>query len=120
MTKKILLVEDDFETRYLLSLVLRNEGYEVLTVRDGDAAFAIAVERGFDLIITDVDMPIMNGVVLTSKIRSTPVTASVPVVGITAYGPATIKSMLEAGASVCARKPLNFEDFIPKIRELLT
>ena len=62
MAKKILVVEDDFESRYLLSLALKNEGFEVLNARDGEAALAVAADNELDLIITDVKMPILNDI----------------------------------------------------------
>ena len=54
MGKKILVVEDDFDTRYVLSLILRTEGYEVVTAADGECALAVALGERPDLIITDI------------------------------------------------------------------
>jgi CheY-like chemotaxis protein len=119
MSKKILIVEDDFDTRYMLSLILKGEGYEVVTVADGECALAVAAEQKLDLIITDINMPRVNGIELTRSIRLKEETSQVPILAITAYGSTTVKTALDAGASACARKPLIIAEFLPVIRNLL-
>ena len=119
MAKKILIVEDDFDTRYVLSLVLKNEGYEILTAGDGECALSVANERKPDLVITDVSMPRLNGIDLTRKLKLNDQTCATPVLAITGYGGQTVKNALDAGASACARKPIKFEEFIPIVKSLL-
>lgn len=119
MQKKILVVEDDFDTRYVLSLILKTEGYEVLTAADGECALSVAVEQKPDLIITDINMPRLNGIELTRKMRLKEETASLPILAITAYGAMTMKNAIAAGASACARKPIVFTEFLPMIKNLL-
>jgi CheY-like chemotaxis protein len=116
---KILIVEDDFDTRYVLSLILKTEGYEVITAADGECALNVAVEQRPDLIITDINMPRLNGIDLTRKIRDKHETARVPILAITAYGQMTMRNALAAGASACASKPIVFRDFLPMIKNLL-
>jgi two-component system, NtrC family, response regulator AtoC len=117
--KRILIVEDDFDTRYVLSLILKKEGYEIWTAGDGECALAVACERRPDLIITDVSMPRLNGIDLTRRLRLNEDTSRLPVLAITGYGGQTVRNALEAGASACARKPIKFEEFIPIVRSLL-
>jgi len=119
MGKKILVVEDDFDTRYVLSLILRTEGYEVVTAADGECALSVASCERPDLIITDINMPRLNGVELTRKLKLVQETSSIPVLAITAYGPTTMKKAISAGASACAKKPIVFNEFLPKIKSLL-
>ena len=119
MAKKILVVEDDFDTRYILSLILKTEGYEVITAADGECALAVAGQERPDLIITDISMPRLNGIELTRKIRLKQEMAQLPILAITAYGAVTMKNAIAAGASACARKPLVFKDFLPMIKSLL-
>ena len=119
MAKKILVVEDDFDTRYILSLILKTEGYEVITAGDGECALAVAGEQKPDLIITDISMPRLNGIELTRKLRLKEEMAALPILAITAYGAITMNNALAAGASACARKPLVFTEFLPMIRNLL-
>jgi CheY-like chemotaxis protein len=119
MAKKILIVEDDFDTRYVLSLILKTEGYEVVTAADGECALAVVLEERPDLIITDINMPRLNGVELTRRIRLGEETSTIPIMAITAYGPMTMRNVLSAGASACEKKPLSFNEFLPKIKSLL-
>jgi CheY-like chemotaxis protein len=119
MSKKILIVEDDFDTRYVLSLILRTEGYEVITAADGECALNVAAEQRPDLIITDINMPRLNGVELTRRIKLRQETSSIPILAITAYGPMTMRNAISAGAAACARKPIVFTEFLPTIRTLL-
>jgi CheY-like chemotaxis protein len=119
MPKKILVVEDDFDTRYVLSLILRTEGYEVITAADGQCALTVATDQRPDLIITDINMPRLNGVELTKQMKLKEETASIPILAITAYGPMTMKNAISAGASACARKPIVFAEFLPTIKNLL-
>jgi two-component system chemotaxis response regulator CheY len=119
MSKKILIVEDDFDTRYVMSLILKGEGYEVITVADGECALNIAVEQKPDLMITDLNMPRLNGVELTRQIRLKDEIGKMPILAITAYGQTAANNALAAGASACARKPLTFSEFLPIVKNLL-
>jgi CheY-like chemotaxis protein len=118
MGKKILLVEDDFDTRYVLSLILRTEGYEVITAADGRGGLAVAEQQHPDLVITDVGLPGLNGIELIRQIKLQSETAGIPVLAITAYGPNTIKNALAAGASVCHQKPLQLEEFVGAVKNV--
>jgi two-component system, chemotaxis family, chemotaxis protein CheY len=120
MAKKILIVDDDSDTRYVLSLILKSEGYEVITAADGECALAVTAEMKPDLIITDISMPRVNGIELTRQIRLKRELATMPILAITAYGAMTMRNAMAAGASACARKPLVFTEFLPMIKKLLT
>ncbi|HVF91522.1 MAG TPA: response regulator [Blastocatellia bacterium] len=119
MAKKILIVDDDSDTRYVLSLILKSEGYEVITAADGECALAVTAELKPDLIITDISMPRVNGIELTRQIRLKRDLATMPILAITAYGAMTMRNAMAAGASACARKPLVFAEFLPMIKNLL-
>ena len=119
MASRILIVEDDFDTRYVLSLILKGEGYEVLTAADGECALGVAFEQLPDLIITDVKMPRMNGIELTQRMRMNAETASTPILVITAYGETPLKRALAAGASACLRKPIEVDELLPIVKALL-
>ncbi|HKX32725.1 MAG TPA: response regulator [Blastocatellia bacterium] len=66
---KILLVEDDQNMRITLTELLRMEGYQILTARDGDEGYMQALAHQPDLIITDLNMPVLDGVELAKLIR---------------------------------------------------
>ena len=82
--KSIQVVEDSITARMLLKNILESAGYLVETATDGMDAFASLREGAFDLIVSDVDMPRMNGFELTSKIRRDKKLADIPVVLVTA------------------------------------
>ena len=119
MSKRILVVEDDFDTRYMLSLILKGEGYEVITAADGEGALAVVFDQRPDLIITDISMPCLNGIELTRSIRLKKETAALPIVAITAFGETTMNAALAAGASACTRKPVRMSEFLPMIKNLI-
>lgn len=83
------------------------------------SSIEIAVEQKPDLIITDLNMPRLNGIELTRKIRLKDEMAQMPIVAITAYGPVTASNAIEAGASAWARKPIAVNEFLPIIKNLL-
>jgi two-component system, chemotaxis family, sensor kinase CheA len=82
--KKILIAEDSITARTLLKNILETAGYQVFTAVDGTDAFTRAHSDEFDLIISDIDMPRMNGFELTTKIRNDKKLSQVPVVLVTA------------------------------------
>ncbi len=81
--QRILIVEDSVTSRALLEAVLERAGYRTMTAVDGMEAFAILKENDFDMVVSDVDMPRMNGFTLTEKIRTDPRLEKLPVVLVT-------------------------------------
>lgn len=82
--KSVLVVEDSVTARILLKNILEAAGYEVKTAVDGMDAYALLKSEPFDLVVSDVDMPRMDGFLLTTKIRSDKILAELPVVLVTA------------------------------------
>ncbi len=83
-SKKVLVVEDSITSRTLLKGILETANYQVKTAVDGIEAFTALREEKFDLVVSDVEMPRMNGVDLTAKIRADKSLAEIPVVLVTA------------------------------------
>ena len=81
---KILLVEDDQSLREIYGIRLTAEGYEIASAGDGEAALALAVKERPDLIISDVMMPKISGFDMLDILRSTPETANIKVIMMTA------------------------------------
>jgi two-component system chemotaxis sensor kinase CheA len=82
--KSILVAEDSITSRTLLKNILESAGYNVKTTVDGLDAFTALKTEGYDLIVSDIEMPRMNGFELVTKIRSDKKTADLPVVLVTA------------------------------------
>lgn len=97
---RIMVAEDSLTSRSLLRNLLEAAGYEVNTAVDGWEAYTILKQGGFDLVVSDIEMPRMNGFELTAKIRTEPELASLPVVLVTALESAEDRQRgLEAGAN---------------------
>jgi two-component system chemotaxis sensor kinase CheA len=84
--RKVLVVEDSITSRTLLKNILESAGYGVATAVDGVDAFAQLKSGQFDVVVSDVDMPRMNGFELTARIRSDQALVDLPVVLVTALG----------------------------------
>jgi ligand-binding sensor domain-containing protein/signal transduction histidine kinase/DNA-binding response OmpR family regulator len=115
----ILLVEDNDEIRTYMSNILRHH-YDVLESRNGVEGFAIAVDRLPNLIVSDVMMPVMNGIDLVCKLKKDQRTNHIPIILLTARG--TVNHQvegLEMGADDYLTKPFNTSVLLVKIRNLL-
>jgi len=69
MEKKILVVDDDFSIRYLMSKILIDRGYSVYTADDGISALRILDSEKFNVLITDIKMPSMDGIELFNRVK---------------------------------------------------
>ena len=97
--KSILVVEDSVTTRTLEVSILESAGYEVLSAADGQDAYAKLANQGFDLIVTDIQMPYMDGFTFTKKVKSDPHYQHIPVILLTSLeSPAEKKRGVEVGA----------------------
>ncbi|QEF98617.1 Gliding motility regulatory protein [Stieleria maiorica] len=107
--RMLLLAEDSVTTRVLLRNILESAGYEVTTAADGQQAWELIQERSFDILVTDIDMPRMNGFDLTAALRSREASADLPVVLVTARGSDADKQRgVQVGANAYIEKG-NFE-----------
>ena len=103
---KILIVEDDTELCQLFSHVLEKNGYHTRMVSNGQEALDALAEEYVDLIISDIMMPVMDGLEATRRIRS--VSADVPIIAMSAYSSGSeIESARNAGCNEFLVKPLS-------------
>jgi CheY-like chemotaxis protein len=79
----VLVVDDEFQIAEILAILLRDDGYEAVTVSDGNAALQFALNRRPDAVITDFMMPYMTGLELARALRGNEATADVPIMLIT-------------------------------------
>lgn len=94
MAKKIFIIEDEKDIRDLLEYYLKREGYEVQSAKDGDLGLQRIRQERFDLIILDLMLPQMDGLEVCRIIRSSPQTANLPIVMITAFLPKKPKAKI--------------------------
>jgi two-component system, chemotaxis family, chemotaxis protein CheY len=118
--RTILLAEDHADSREMLAVMLEMDGYRVVRAQDGVEALDLARSDAPDLIITDVNMPRMNGIDLIRAIRSVEDGLSaVPIVAITAYGSSFCLEARDAGANEALAKPLGYENVQEVVSTLL-
>jgi two-component system response regulator PilR (NtrC family) len=117
MAQRILVVDDENIIRESISYILKNEGYDVDEAENGKVALEKFMNENFDLVITDLEMPVMKGAELLEKIRL--LNAQTSVIIITAYGSLeTAISALRFGASDYILKPVEFEELLLKVKRL--
>jgi len=82
--KRVLIVDDEIHIVHVITIKLRNNGYEVLSAENGAEAFELACQGKPDIIVTDFQMPVMTGVELVEKIRQQQQLRDIPVIMLTA------------------------------------
>ena len=107
MLKCIVLLAEDFDdTREVLAFYLREAGFAVHDLPDGDRVMPLAIELQPDVIVLDLGLPGMDGYVLTAALRAHPLTAHMPIVILSAHAyPEDERRAREAGAAAFLRKP---------------
>jgi CheY-like chemotaxis protein len=117
---KVLLVEDNEESRDGLSRHLRRRGYEVLIAVDGRQGVDVARTEGPDLILMDMSLPVVDGWEATRQLKTDPRTQGIPVIALTAHAMAGDREKaLEAGCDEYDTKPVEFARLLAKIQSLL-
>jgi CheY-like chemotaxis protein len=115
----VLVVDDDSVTRTLLTHVLQQAGYAVMTVEDGPSALDVLAHQVVDLVLLDIRMPVMDGYEVCRQIRSHPDTETLPVMMITAEGPDEKISAFDVGADDFILKPVERNELLARVRSLL-
>jgi CheY-like chemotaxis protein len=117
---KILLVEDDQDTQVALAMLFEMEGFEVVTAADGEEAYLRAVAESPDLIVTDINMPRVNGLDLIRLVRSDGRIEGIPIVAVSAVERQYLNRAMELGAIAVAQKPIEFDQFLSMIAHLVS
>ena len=119
--RRTILVADDFEdTRLIMRLWLQKRGYRVLEAADGVQALEVARRESPDLIIMDIEMPGLDGLAATRKIREAEAARHVPIVAVSAYGSEHWRERaLEAGCNQYVSTPFEPAELEGLIKSLL-
>ena len=118
--KRILLVEDNETNRYLIRFILEQHGYEVIEARDGTKGVELALKEQPDLIIMDLQLPDINGLEATKKIRASDIDGEIPIIALTSYAmTGDREKALAAGCTGYIEKPINPEHFMAEIEKYL-
>jgi two-component system cell cycle response regulator DivK len=114
--KKILLVEDNEVNRRLAGFLLRSHGYEVSEATSAATAFEMVEKERPDLIVMDIQLPGMDGLEITRKLKEQPTTADIPVVAVTSFAmKGDREKALAAGCAGYVTKPIDKKTFIQEV-----
>ena len=120
MSKCILVVEDQEDNRRILRDLLGNAGYELIEAESGEDALSAVITRRPDLILMDIQLPVMDGYQATRRIKSNPDMKEIPVIAVTSYALAGDDAKaLAAGCSCYIAKPYSPRALLAKVREYL-
>ncbi|PWC88666.1 Fis family transcriptional regulator [Azospirillum sp. TSH100] len=119
MPKSVLTVDDSKTIRDMVGFTLKGAGYEVAEASDGNSGLALINQRKFDCIITDLNMPGLDGLALTRAIRGSTLNRATPVLLLTTEAdPAKKTAGREAGATGWLVKPFNPEKLVETVRKV--
>ena len=117
---RILVVEDNEANQEIVTRFLRRDGHEVIRAANGVSGVALAQSHLPDLILMDLSLPELDGWEATRQIRANPVTATIPILAVTAHAFAEeVKDALKAGVNDYETKPLVYKRLSKKIGILL-
>ncbi len=118
--KRKLVVEDNETNMYLIRFILEKNGYEVTEAMEGAVGVELAVEEKPDLIIMDLQLPDIDGLEATKRIRASGAAAEIPIIAVTSFAMAGDRERaLAAGCTGYIEKPINPETFIAEMEKYL-
>jgi two-component system cell cycle response regulator DivK len=120
MSATILVIEDTPANMKLTAMLLRKSGYEVLEATTASQGIGLAFRFLPELILMDIQLPIMDGLTATKILKTNPTTAGIKIVALTAFAMQGDKErMLAAGCDGYISKPIDYRSFLSQVRETL-
>jgi two-component system cell cycle response regulator DivK len=120
MSKRILVVEDQEDNRQILRDLLGSVGYEMTEAWDGAAGVAAAKQQRPDLILMDIQLPLLDGYEATRQIKAVPELKNIPIIVVTSYALSGDEGKArEAGCDAYVTKPYSPRQLLAKIKEFL-
>ena len=120
MTKRILVVEDQEDNRQILRDLLASVGHEMIEAHDGEAAVAQAAKHRPDLILMDIQLPVMDGYEATRRIKANPELRAIPIIVVTSYALSGDEDKARAaGCDAYVAKPYSPRQLLAKINKFL-
>ena len=120
MTKRILVVEDTEDNRRIVRDTLSGAGYDIIEASDGAAGVAMAAQHKPDLILMDIQLPGMDGLAATKKLKADPATRNIPILVVTSYAMKGDEAKaFEAGCSGYVTKPIDKTVFLEAVAKAL-
>ena len=117
---RILYVEDNDDNVYMLKLQFELlDSFEILVAENGETGCAMALSEQPDIIIMDLDMPVVDGWEATRRLKSNPATEAIPIIALSAHAMSGSRERaLAAGCDEFDTKPVDFEQLIKKVQLL--
>jgi two-component system chemotaxis response regulator CheY len=120
MSANILTVDDSASIRLTTKVTLTNAGYAVTEAVNGADGLATAKSAHFDLIVTDLNMPVMDGLTMIEELRKLPTHMGVPIIFLTTESDADLKARAKAaGATGWLTKPFDPENLVKIVKKVL-
>jgi len=118
--KKVLVADDEIHIVHVVAIKLRNSGYEVISAENGAEAFELACSEKPDIIVTDLQMPVMTGMELVEKLRQDEATKGIPVIMLTARD-FTVEAEREKDLQISEflSKPFSPKELLRSIEDIL-
>lgn len=117
---RILIIEDNEENRDALARRLQRRGYDVVMAGDGQQGVEMAKSEKPDLVLMDMNMPVLDGWRASELVRADPETRELPIIGLTAHALAGDREKaLQAGCSDYHTKPVDFPRLLAQIEALI-
>ncbi|OPY71526.1 MAG: Polar-differentiation response regulator DivK [Syntrophorhabdus sp. PtaU1.Bin058] len=120
MKKKILVIEDNEQNLYLATFILEKHGYEVFAARDGKEGVDMAGSVRPDLILLDIQLPVMDGYAVARQLRTNAELSRIPIIAVTSYAmTGDREKTIEAGCNGYIEKPINPDTFLQQVEKHL-
>ena len=114
---KILIIEDNENNLYLETFILHSHGHQVLQARDGESGIALALKERPDLILLDIQLPVMDGYHVAAELRKLHLLNATPIVAVTSYAMVGDREViLAAGCNDYLEKPINPDTFMAQVQ----
>ncbi len=118
--KRILIIEDNQDNMYMIKFILEKNNLAVIMAETGVDGYTKAIKEKPDLILMDIQLPDINGIEVTRRIRQSSVGDSIPILAISSYAMTGDKQKaLNAGCSGYIEKPINPETIMDEINKYL-
>ena len=120
MSNRILLIEDNEQNRYLATFLLERHGYQVASAVDGASGVQVAEATVPDLILLDIQLPLMDGHAVARALRAIPVLDATPIIAVTSYAMVGDREKsLAAGCDGYIEKPIDPDTFVSTIEQIV-
>lgn len=118
MKQKILIIEDNEQNLYLLTFIVEKHGYEVSAARDGKEGIEMAQRVKPDLVLLDIQLPVMDGYAVASELRKNKDFADTPIVAVTSFAMIGDRERaIEAGCTGYIEKPIDPQTFMAQVEK---